>query len=320
MSDFGIKSAMLGAAGRAVPTIPFHAEIAAELTDAVARAAGRLLGNIINIEPQRTDIITKSDLIDALDPQSLSLTLMARGTQPIGMLTATPALVSQLALRMSGAAHSAGNPRQMSKVDQSLAQMLIQRALENLQTGLAIRGAKIEAESLRIGTSAVTGAALQANLPQGNHVRFTLRFPLDENSEDCLITFYFHFDFCTALDTIRSEDSYKTDGADNLRWQAHMQKVALASPIEARCILERFELRAGEVDRLREGDVLPLTGHGLSDIALEMAHITGTLTYARGKLGAYRRSKALKIRTKLENDGNSPTLAILDRGAEFSAN
>ena len=115
-------------------------------------------------------------------------------------------------------------------------------------------------------------------------------------------------------------ESGKTDGAETRRWQAHMQQVALLSPVQTRCILDRFELRAGEVDRLRQGDILPLTGHGLGDIALELAHISGALTYARGKLGAYRRSKALKIRIKLENDANEPALALTDQGTEFLAN
>lgn len=313
LPDHATKSALLGGAGRGAQPVPFRQQMASELAAALGRAAGKLLHQSLTAELLHADLLDQPSLIDALSPGALSMTLLARGDQPIGLISLSAPFVAQLALQMSGANGTTALARRLSNVDQSLARMLVLRVLENLQTALTAFGAKAEIEGLCSGASDTARHVLQASLPPGNFGRFTFNFALDSLAQDHLVTFYFTYDFCASLSQIQPTTALKKTSSEAQQWQAHMRRVALLAPIESRCILDRFDLKTGEIARLKPGDIIPLPGLGLNDIVLELPHQSGALAFARGKLGAFRRSKALKLFSKISADDTCPPLELTDK-------
>ncbi|MGR3724594.1 hypothetical protein [Abyssibius alkaniclasticus] len=288
------KAALLAARNTTGPAIPHQNAIVAGLLAAANTANAQMLAGKAQVSPPAIALVARDAMLDTLEDGAFLQVLRAGPAPPVGLLALPPALVRQLACALAGT-KPRGNAAAPSRVESALAGFFAHRLLEQLAEKLTPNAGDSMLSPLPNRGPKPDKAALQSRLPEGGVAEFLLPVQLDANNEVCNISIYFHLDFCNRLASTSTTDAPQKLGAEAQNWYAHMHKVALGAPIAARCIIDRFSLPTRMVAGLKCGDILPLPGLGLSDIALELPHRNGSLAFGHGKLGAARRNKALQL-------------------------
>jgi flagellar motor switch protein FliM len=83
--------------------------------------------------------------------------------------------------------------------------------------------------------------------------------------------------------------------ADSEQWMRHMRKVVRRSPLRIRAVIDRSRLPVADLTRLEVGRLLPLGDATLDDVVLMLSAGGIAHPVGRGRLGAYRHNKAVRI-------------------------
>ena len=286
------KAALLVARNAASPAIPHRQGIAAGLLAAANAANAQMLAGKAQVSPPGIALVARDAMLDALEDGTFLQVLRAGPAPPVGLIALPPPLLRHLACALAGTKPRNGAA---TRVESALAGFFVHRLLEQLGEKLTPNAGESMLCSLPNRGPKPGKHVLQSRLPEGGYAEFLLPVQLDLSDEVSKLRLYFHLDFCNRLATASATNAPQKLGAEAQNWYAHMHNVALGAPIAARCIIDRFSLPTRTVASLKCGDILPLPGLGLSDIALELPHRNGNLAFGHGKLGAARRNKALQL-------------------------
>ncbi|MEX0970221.1 MAG: hypothetical protein WD046_07250 [Paracoccaceae bacterium] len=298
------KAAKLGARATAGAAIAHQTHIAEALLHAAKAANAQMLADKAQISPPDISLQRRDALLDGLESGAFVQVIRAGPAPPVGLVAISPSLVRLIASALSGA-KPRENATPPSRIESALAELFAHKMLEHLGKKLTPSAGEDALAPQQNRRATQDSATLQSRLPDGSYAGFSLPFQLNTEDDDCLISIYFHLDFCNVLEGKSAAVQPARLGAEAQNWHRHMQNVALSAPIDARCIIDRFALPTRAVARLQRGDILPLPGLGLADISLELQHRSGTLAYGRGKLGASRRNKALQLHSLAEDTAPS---------------
>lgn len=298
------------------PIIPFGGAWAEHLQSGFQAAARRCLGDSASAAVIAVDTLQIKTLTNLQTPDIVIFSIEDHIKRPVGLAVFSKSQVLKIAIKMSGAVIvSEQGGRSISKIEWQLAAMFVgiglREAIQKLRNS-GVWDADQPLDPCAIGTD--FGDHL-TTMTAKQLVRVGLDLSENKESEatgDTTMSIYIDYDICKSMSMKASTLPPSAPTAEASEWQGHMQQVALATHIPARCVLDTFSLATAAVSRLRAGDILALPGLTLQDITLQLPHGQSNLTFAHGKLGALRRYKALKL---IGNPGDSlqgPALGIAD--------
>jgi flagellar motor switch protein FliM len=74
-----------------------------------------------------------------------------------------------------------------------------------------------------------------------------------------------------------------------------MRKVIGRTQVRLTAVIDRCQMAVGELSRLRVGALFPLSDVTLDDVVLEMKAAGEVRIVGRGRLGTYKRNKAVRL-------------------------
>jgi flagellar motor switch protein FliM len=93
---------------------------------------------------------------------------------------------------------------------------------------------------------------------------------------------------------LRRSGTVRTQG-ESENWSRHMRRVAKRTQLKVTAVIDRSQMDVADLARLEVGGLFPLSDVTLDDVVLEMKVGGEVRQVGRGRLGAYKRNKAVRI-------------------------
>ena len=78
-------------------------------------------------------------------------------------------------------------------------------------------------------------------------------------------------------------------------WERSMREQVLELPLQTDCVIDLGDFNVGELSRLRQGELLELPPDAMNSVELRVQTAAGEIAFARGRLGANGRHKAIRL-------------------------
>lgn len=273
------------------------------LRRALARAAEADCGLALGTTEVRGGEASLAELLERPEPMSLLAVLEGPGDR-LGLLALGPQVLAGLIEQQTTGAVLAGEapPRRPTRTDAAMCAGLIDRALAELEAGLAglpelawaggYRYASFLDDPRPLGLllEDVLYRLLDAEVELAGGLRrgpVLLALPADTRRRSPpagLVA-------APAEGGARAADSAAAT-PDAREWQAQMTRTVMASPATLEAVLCRFRLPLATALRWQPGDFVPLPGATLETVALEAP---GGRRVGRARLGQSRGQRALRL-------------------------
>lgn len=127
-------------------------------------------------------------------------------------------------------------------------------------------------------------------------------------------------DFVVPLATFKSvkddlAETATTDESVLQTWEAAMRERVLGLPLDTDCVIDLGAYNVGELSRLRQGEMLELPPDAINSVELRVPTTGGEVSFARGRLGANGRHKAIRLVEDPSRDFLEPLRRISDDAA-----
>ena len=118
----------------------------------------------------------------------------------------------------------------------------------------------------------------------------------------------------TALSHIKEDlaETATTDEAIVELWEQSMQERVMGLSLKTDCIIDLGAFSIGELSRLEQGELLELPQDAMNMIELRVPTVGGDVSFARGRLGANGRHKAVRLIEDPSDEFLEPLRQIAD--------
>ena len=148
---------------------------------------------------------------------------------------------------------------------------------------------------VRLGRTEHMQMSLQYTLPEQQYLIFRVNLDIGDDARSG----GFHLAFpLSALEPVeivlRSSGILRAQG-ESENWSRHMRKVVSRTKIRITAVIDRCQMDVAELSRLEVGALFPLSDVTLDDVVLELKAAGEVRTVGRGRLGTYKRNKAIRL-------------------------
>ena len=278
-------------------SFPIQSRLSALVEQAAARGATRVLGLAVEAIVTHSRVDRLAPVLEGLPAPGLYFALETAGGEA-GLIGLDMPLVDHLVEVLAAAEPGpweARPARTPTAVDAALSAPVIDAVTGDLHAAIAGLAGDLALAPFRRGRVEHAPAGLQHALPDQQYLVLRLNLEIGDDGRTG--------DACLALplgwlepveEAVRRAGLASGQG-ESENWRRHMRGVVRITPLELRAVLDRGRMQVAELSRLNVGDVFPLADVTLEDVVLELRTGNGARTVARGRLGAWRRNKAVRL-------------------------
>jgi flagellar motor switch protein FliM len=278
-------------------SFPIQSKLAAKLEYATAKGATSALRVTTEAIVEYSRVGRLNTLIDALPMPGLFAFLNFEGgdTAVVGF---DMQLVNHVVDVLSG-----GDPdisrtlpaRTPTAIDAALCRKVTGSMLTHFDEELRALTSGVGLAPSRWGRVEHMPESLQYTLPDHQYLIFHVNLDIGDDARAG------GFHFALPLSTIepvenvlRRSGIIRTQG-ESENWSRHMRTVVNRTRIKVAAVIDRSQIHVADLDRLEVGGLFPLNDVTLDDVMLEMTAAGETRAICRGRLGPYKRNKAVKL-------------------------
>ncbi len=125
------------------------------------------------------------------------------------------------------------------------------------------------------------------------NLSFDLTF--EETSAPGVVTMHLPTDFLECRGLLTTVRKRTVIDNDNSRWRKEMEANITQSDIELDIVLDRYKATLSELSKLEVGQIIPLAKKADHSLDITMATSAGRCSIGTGRLGAFEKSKVVKI-------------------------
>jgi flagellar motor switch protein FliM len=309
----GILRRKLKAAGARGYGFPGQARLAASLELATARSVTASLGVPVEAVTERALVTGLAGLLEALpEPGLYALIELEGGKQ--AMLGLDAALVDHVVDILAGGDPEEPRPvsaRAPTPIDSALCRGVAEALLGAVDAELgALAGAAVlgrvrwrRAEPLLPG--------LQFELPERQYLVLGLALDIGDGARGGRLHLALPLAAIEPVEAVLRRSGPVAGPDESEGWSRHMRAVVRRTPLRLKAVLDRGRMPVGELSRLEVGGLFPLSELTLDDVVLELETGGATRRLARGRLGSYRRQKAVRLAEPPDPAFLGPLAALL---------
>lgn len=289
------------AAGRSkIDTFPALKEFGAEAAKSAAEAIGELLQGAVEATISDSGMTALSEaLSEGADP-GVYYTVMDDSGEMAALVSISPALsVLTMERLLGGDLGAPADNAESGQLDFRMAESLVDTVgaalndlfRKDLETTVHIRpGGK---KGARSPIEAIGDNATETVF------KLEMEFTFDEIELSGAFAIYFPIRFIERLGLMRRRKSATTISKDSL-WAKQLRQNILNCELPLPVVLFRYATSVGELSRLKVGQVVDLEPTALHALDITAVTDAGPVSLAHGRLGAYRRRKAVKLTTEID--------------------
>jgi flagellar motor switch protein FliM len=278
-------------------SFPIQSELAAKLEYAAAKGATAALRVTTEAIVEHSRVGRLDTLIDALPMPGLFVLLEFEGgdTAVIGF---DMALVDHVVDILAG-----GDPdtsralpaRTPTAIDATICKQVIGSMLAHFDEEVRTLTNGVGLGRHRIGRIEHMPMSLQYTLPDHQYLIFRVNLDIGDDARSGGFHLAFPLSALEPVEIVLRHSGILRAQGESENWSRHMRKVVNRTQVRITAVIDRCQMDVAELARLEVGALLPLSDVTLDDVVLELKAAGEVRTVGRGRLGAYKRNKAVKL-------------------------
>ncbi len=272
------------------------------LGQALARAAHGLFSMPLRMHAQADSVRSLAELPEILEDQAL-LALLDGPGEAIGLCALGPGLLSALIEVQTTGRLAAATPaaRRPTRTDAAMMAGFVDATLGGLSEEVAGTEDAVWAEGFHYASCLDDPRPLPLLLEDGaiRVLRLVLRLGEAGEREGTILLAL----PAEGRGARHAEAAGPTPEARD--WAARLERALLAAPVEAEAVIARIRVTADAMLGLRPGMLLPVPADCVARVSLEVG---GGGAFARGRLGRFRGSRALRVEEGLAGEPPGPAV------------
>lgn len=278
-------------------SFPLQSVLSGQFEHAAARGASTVLG--VAVEAMVTDsrVEPLAELVDGLPVPGLFVLLEGRAGET-ALVALEMRLVDHIVEILAGGEPDAGETlptRTPTDIDAALASQVIATVMTSFRAELAALADGIALEPLDCGRVETLPTSLQFLLPEQKYLMIRGNLDIGDGARSGDLSLALPLTWLEPVEeAVRHMGAFRTQG-ESEHWRRHMRAVARLTPLPLAAVIERRRMSVGELSRLKAGDVFRLSEATLDDVVLELDTGAGPRPVARGRLGSYKQTKAIRL-------------------------
>ena len=278
-------------------SFPIQSELAATLEHAAARGATSALRVTTEAIVEHSRVGRHDTLIDALPMPGLCVLLDFEGghTAVIGF---DMALVDHVVDILAG-----GDPdisrtlpaRTPTAIDAALCKKVINSMLAHFDEEVRSLTNGVGLGRFRIGRVEHMPMSLQYALPDHQYLIFRVNLDIGDDARSGGFHLALPLSAIEPVEIVLRHSGIIRAQGESENWSRHMRKVVNRTKVRIIAVIDRRQMHVAELARLEVGGLFPLSDVTLDDVVLELKTAGEVRPVGRGRLGAYKGNKAIRL-------------------------
>lgn len=210
----------------------------------------------------------------------------------------SPNFLMALSESMLGANFALAEEASPGVLDINLAEAFIAGLAQSLNGWLAEHSSARVSERLNLNAVETDPKDIKKALPQGALFHVAVHIKPEPDKAVHALSFLFPVSLLENRGLMAQGRAQKPE-AVNAEWRAKMTDHINASEINIDVIMDRYTALLSDVAALEIGQIVPLEGDAHKTLELYLSTETGPVMIGKGRLGAYKKKKAVKLTTSL---------------------
>ncbi|MFQ5565195.1 MAG: FliM/FliN family flagellar motor switch protein [Paracoccaceae bacterium] len=278
-------------------SFPIQSELGAKLEYAAAKGATSALRVTTEAIVEHSRVGRLSTLIDALPMPGLFVLVEFEGGH-IAVIGFDMQLVDHVVDILAG-----GDPdisrtlpaRTPTAIDAALCRQVIGSMLAHFDEEIRALANGVCLGRFRIGRVEHMPMSLQYTLPDHQYLIFRVSLDIGDDARDGGFHFALPLSALEPVEIVLRRSGFLRAQGESENWRRHMRKVVGRTRVGITAVIDRCRMQVAELSRLEVGALFPLTDVTLDDVVLELKAKGEVRPIGRGRLGTYKRNKAVRL-------------------------
>lgn len=155
--------------------------------------------------------------------------------------------------------------------------------------------------------------SLQYTLPDHQYLIFRVNLAIGDDARAGSFHFALPLSVIEPVENVLRRSGIIRSQGESENWSRHMRNVVDRTRVGITAVIDRSQMHVADLDRLEVGGLFPLNDVTLNDVTLEIRAAGEIRTICRGRLGTFKRNKAVKLAEPPERAFLEPLAAALAR-------
>jgi flagellar motor switch protein FliM len=294
-------------------SFPIQSELSAKLEYAAAKGATAAMRVTTEAIVEHSRVGRLNTLIDALPMPGLFI-LMEYESGDTAVIGFDMALVDHVVDIFAG-----GDPdisrtlpaRTPTAIDAALCKQVTGSILSHFNEEIRALTNGIGLGGFRWGRVEHMPMSLQYTLPDHQYLIFRVNLDIGDDARGGGFHIALPLTVLEPVETVLRRSSIIRAQGESENWNRHMRKVVGQTQVKVTAVIDRARMHIADLARLEVGGLFPLADVTLDDVVLEMQAAGEVRPVGRGRLGAYKRNKAIRLIDPPDPDFLQPLAAAL---------
>jgi len=185
--------------------------------------------------------------------------------------------------------------RTPTAIDAALCRQVINSMLTHFDEEVRALTNGVGLGRFRIGRIEHMPMSLQYALPDHQYLIFRVNLDIGDDARGGGFHLALPLSGLEPVETVLRRSGILRAQGDSENWSRHMRKVVNRTRVRITAVIDRCQMDVAELARLEVGALFPLTDVTLDDVVLELKAAGEVRIVGRGRLGTYKRNKAIRL-------------------------
>ncbi len=223
-----------------------------------------------------------------------------RQGEPGALVSLAPSFVAGLSEAYLGSGFNVDDAKtEVTDLDSELVQLFAIGLADNINSFLTSVLAGRDAVRLAYLGASLSREKTLKSLKAGAFFSIMIGFKAGEDNLDAPLAIHFPVDFLEGKNLLAAVSKSAGGEGDNTQWYADLVRNVFVSEIDLPVVIARYQLSLNDLSKLEVGQLIPLeeNAHEAMDVTLKTNE--KTMTLGKGRLGVFKKNKAVKLVTDL---------------------
>lgn len=276
---------------------PVQSKLAAKLEYAATRGATEALGVTVEAMVEQSRVDRLGALSDTLPMPGLFVVLETPSGDT-GLIGFDMRLVDHSVEILAGGDPNSADPlpaRTPTTIDTALCFPVIDGMLAHFYDEMDAISGEVRLERFEHGRIEHMPTNLQYMLPDQQYLGCRVNLDIGEDARTGVFHLALPLSWIEPVESILRQSSFSPSRTESEIWGQQMRKALRTAPLHVDAVLDRCQMRVAELSRMKVGSLFPLSDVTLDDVSLMLRVGDETRQIGRGRLGSFKRNKAVRL-------------------------
>ena len=201
--------------------------------------------------------------------------------------------------------------RPPTTIDAALCTQVIEAILTQFDDEIRVLTGGVGLDQFQVGRIEHTPANLRYTLTDQQYLIFRVNLDIGDDARSGSFRLVLALSTIEPIENVLREPGTNRAQGESESWGRQMRAAVSQTRIRLTAVIDRCRMPVGEISRLNVGALFPLSDVTLDDVALEVQTASEIRVLGRGRLGAFKRNKAVRLIEPLDRTFLDPLADVL---------